>query len=217
MKIKYGLILLAAAMLLAGCAGFWNAPDVDHDDDDYFDHALERRLLCVEPDDEADCRCTPSPPARWSRFRAAPTIFRPRRLALPLRRAEGFSTSGTVSGIYLYSIGSGGALAIGNGGAVISSDIPAAMQVSGSWLIDTFSPATGSVQLDAIPINASTGAYTGLGPEPSQAFNVTNASAEQMVALSRRRPICLSRSAPVARSWFPSHPATRIRWVPRQP
>jgi hypothetical protein len=35
--------------------------------------------------------------------------------------------------------------------------------------------------MDAIPINASTGAYTGLGPEPSQAFNVTNASASQMV------------------------------------
>jgi hypothetical protein len=88
---------------------------------------------------------------------------------------------GTVSGIYLYTIGPGGALTIGNGGAVISSDIAAAIQVSGSWLIDAFSPATGSVQLDAIPINASTGAYTGLGPEPSQAFNVTNASASQMV------------------------------------
>jgi hypothetical protein len=92
----------------------------------------------------------------------------------------GFLYVGTVSGIYLYTIGSGGALTIGNGGAVISSDIPAAMQVIGSWLIDTFSPASGSVQLDAIPINASTGAYTGLGPEPSQAFNVTNASVEQM-------------------------------------
>ncbi len=54
------------------------------------------------------------------------------------------------------------------------------MEVYGSWLIDTFSAATGSVQLDAIPINASTGAYTGSGPEPSQAFNVTNASTIQM-------------------------------------
>jgi hypothetical protein len=63
---------------------------------------------------------------------------------------------------------------------VISSDIPSAMQVSGSWLIDTFSAASGSVQLDAIPINASTGASTGSGPEPSEAFNVTNASVAQM-------------------------------------
>jgi hypothetical protein len=92
----------------------------------------------------------------------------------------GFLYVGTVSGIYLYTIGSGGVLTIGNGGAVISSDIASAMQMSGSWLIDTFSPATGSVQLDAIPINASTGAYTGSGPEPSQTFNVTNASVAQM-------------------------------------
>ena len=39
----------------------------------------------------------------------------------------GFLYVGTVSGIYLYSIGSGGALTIGNGGAVISSDIASAM------------------------------------------------------------------------------------------
>ena len=93
----------------------------------------------------------------------------------------GFLYVGTVSGIYLYSIGSGGALTIGNGGSTISSDIARAMQVSGSWLIDAFIPTTGTVQLDAIPINASTGAYTGSGTPPYQAFNVTSASVEQMV------------------------------------
>ena len=118
-----------------------------------------------------------------------------------------------MSGIYLYTIGSGGALTIGNGGAVISSDIPAAMQVSGSWLIDAFIPTTGTVQMNAIPINASTGAYAGSGAPPYQAFNVTNASVQQM-ALSPDGDqfVCRARQR-AARSWFPSPPATRIRWV----
>src|SRR5580698_11296126 len=43
---------------------------------------------------------------------------------------------GTVNGIYLFTIGSGGALTIANGGATISGDIPSAMVISGSWLVD---------------------------------------------------------------------------------
>ena len=41
---------------------------------------------------------------------------------------------GTVNGIYLYTVGSGGALTIGNSGNPIATDIPAAMVISGSWL-----------------------------------------------------------------------------------
>ena len=116
-------------------------------------------------------------------WRLPPERRSPARLVevcIAIAPGGGFLYISTVSGIYLYTIGSDGALTIGNGGAVISSDIASAMQVSGSWLIDAFSPAAGSVQLDAIPINASTGAYTGSGPEPSQAFNVTSASIAQM-------------------------------------
>ena len=62
----------------------------------------------------------------------------------------------TVGGIYLYTIGSGGALQLGNGGSVISQDLAYTMQVdsTNSWLVDAVS---GSTQLAAIAINSSTG------------------------------------------------------------
>ena len=56
------------------------------------------------------------------------------------------------------------------------------MQVSGSWLVDAFTTASGSVQLDAIPIDASTGAYDGSGGTPPfQTFSIANAAVKQMV------------------------------------
>ena len=62
----------------------------------------------------------------------------------------------TAGGIYLYTIESGGALQLGNGGSVISQDLAYTMQVdsTNSWLVDAVS---GSTQLAAIAINSSTG------------------------------------------------------------
>ena len=90
---------------------------------------------------------------------------------------------GTVNGIYLYTVGSGGALSIGNSGNPIATDIPAAMVISGSWLIDAFVTANNSPQIDAIAINPSNGLYDGPGgAAPSQVFgNITNAAIKGMV------------------------------------
>ena len=90
---------------------------------------------------------------------------------------------GTVNGIYLYTVGSGGGLTIGNSGDPIATDIPAAMVISGSWLIDAFATANNSPQIDAIAINPSNGLYDGPGgAAPSQVFgSITNAAIKQMV------------------------------------
>jgi len=63
----------------------------------------------------------------------------------------------TANGIYLYTIGSSGALTLGNGGTRISSDPATTMQVdsTNSWLVDAIS---GTTELYAIAINPSTGA-----------------------------------------------------------
>ncbi len=63
---------------------------------------------------------------------------------------------GTTGGIYLYTIGSGGALNLGNGGSKISADVAQTMQVdsTNSWLVDAVS---GLSQLSAIAINSNTG------------------------------------------------------------
>jgi hypothetical protein len=86
------------------------------------------------------------------------------------------------SGIYAYSIGSGGALTALNSGQFISSDLDAALQVdtSGSWLVDAFiAPLTGQVQVDAIPLNSS-GTYTAGATVPSASFTVASATVKQM-------------------------------------
>lgn len=180
MKIKYGVVLLAAATLLAGCAGFWDAP-TSTSTTTTTPTTLSSGVFYVLNQTTKQIAAYFISTGTLEQVSGSPYNLSSAPNCIAIAPGGGFLYVGTVSGIYLYSIGSGGALTIGNGGAVISSDIPAAMQVSGSWLIDTFSPGTGSVQLDAIPINASTGAYTGLGPEPSQTFKVTNASANQMV------------------------------------
>jgi hypothetical protein len=65
----------------------------------------------------------------------------------------------TAAGIYLYTIGPGGALTLGNGGQAVSQDAAYTMQVdaTNSWLVDAVS---GVAQLNAIAINSSTGVLT---------------------------------------------------------
>jgi hypothetical protein len=179
MKIKYGLILFAAATLLAGCAGFWNAP-TSTTTTTTTSTTLSSGVFYVLNQTTKQIAAYYISTGTLEPVSGSPYNLASAPSCIAIAPGGGFLYVGTLSGIYLYTIGSGGALTIGNGSSVISSDIPSAMQVSGSWLIDTFSAASGSVQLDAIPINASTGAYTGSGPEPSEAFNVTNASVAQM-------------------------------------
>lgn len=91
----------------------------------------------------------------------------------------------TLAGIYLYSIGSGGGLTIGNNGGVVSSDPAAtiAVDTSGSWLVDAV-PGTSGVTLNATPITSS-GTFTG-GAVGAQSFSFATltASVKQMAISS---------------------------------
>jgi 6-phosphogluconolactonase (cycloisomerase 2 family) len=68
----------------------------------------------------------------------------------------GFLYVGTATGIFLFNIGSGGALTLANGSNVISQDIATTMQVdsTGSWLVEA---GPNLAELLAIHINSSTG------------------------------------------------------------
>ncbi|MGA2888502.1 MAG: beta-propeller fold lactonase family protein [Terracidiphilus sp.] len=74
----------------------------------------------------------------------------------------------TSTGIYLYTIGSNGALTLGNNGTFISQDPAITMQVdaTNSWLVDAVS-VSGSNTLYAIAINSSTGELA-TSPETEQ-------------------------------------------------
>src|ERR1017187_8885207 len=145
MKIKYGLILLAGATLLAGCAGFWNAP-TSSSTTTTTKTTLSSGAFYVLNQTTKQIAAYYISTGTLEQVSGSPYSLSSAPNCIAIAPGGGFLYIGTVSGIYLYTIGSDGALTIGNGGAVISSDIASALQVSGSWLVDAFSPATGSVQ-----------------------------------------------------------------------
>ncbi|MGC1462341.1 MAG: beta-propeller fold lactonase family protein [Terracidiphilus sp.] len=76
--------------------------------------------------------------------------------SIAIAPSGGFLYVGTATGIFLFDIGSNGALTLANNSNVISQDIPTTMQVdsTGAWLVDGSVTLSG-VQLDAIPITSS--------------------------------------------------------------
>jgi hypothetical protein len=107
--------------------------------------------------------------------------------SLAIAPTGGYLYVGVPGAIYLYTIVSGGALqGTSNSQAIYSyqgGQIPAAMVVSGSWLVDAFLLTPGVVELDAIPISSSNGlsAVSQSNPVQSQQFNIANATVKQMV------------------------------------
>jgi 6-phosphogluconolactonase (cycloisomerase 2 family) len=89
----------------------------------------------------------------------------------------------TANGIYLYTIGSGGALTLGNSGTRISADAANTMQVdsTNSWLVDAIS---GTTQLYAIAINPSTGLLTAANESEQQFPGGLPASTPTQLAIS---------------------------------
>lgn len=180
-SVRWAALGLVITALLAGCKGFWDAPTSTGTTTTtpttlssgvfYVLNQTTKQIVAYDISSGTLDNLSGSPYA----LSAAPT-------SIAVSSGGGFLYVGTVNGIYLYSIGSGGALTLGNSGNPIADDIPAAMVISGSWLVDAFTNASSSVQVDAIPIDASTGAYDGSGgTAPSQIFSVADAAIKEMV------------------------------------
>jgi len=180
-SVRWAALGLVLAALLAGCKGFWDLPPSTPSNPTtpttlssgvfYVLNQTTKQIAAYAISSGKLENVTGSPYA----LSAAPT-------SIAVAPNGGFLYVGTINGIYLYTIGSGGALTLGNNGATISGDIPNAMVVSGSWLVDAFTNGNGSVLLDDIQIDSSTGAYTGPGGAPPfQTFNIASPSVLQMV------------------------------------
>ena len=91
-------------------------------------------------------------------------------LAIAVAPSGQFLYVSTISGIYLYTIQSDGALTLSNGGVTIAPDAATTMQVdsTNSWLVETES---GAGELNAIAVNSSTGTLAAAG-ETEQVFNL---------------------------------------------
>ena len=185
MKIKDGAgLLLATSVLLAGCSGFWDLPS-STSTTPTTPTTLSSGVFYVLDQTTKQIAAYSITSGTLAQVSGSPYTLAAAPSCIAVAPGGGFLYVGTPAGIYLYTIGSNGALTVGNSGGTISSDIPNAMQVYGSWLVEAFLPnSTGtSVEINAIPINATTGVYAGTGgAPPSQTFdNLTSAAVKQLV------------------------------------
>jgi hypothetical protein len=180
-RISAGLCL-ASFLFLAGCKGFWDLPPSTTTSNPTTPTTLSSGVFYVLDQTTKQVVGYSISSGVNGAISGGTQTLSAAPFSIAVAPNGGFLYVGTVNGIYLFTIGSGGALSIGNNGATISGDIPTAMQISGSWLIDAFSNANGTVQMNALAIDASTGAYVGPGgTPPGQTFTVANAVVKQMV------------------------------------
>jgi hypothetical protein len=181
-SVKWMALGLVFAALVVGCKGFWDLPPSTGTSNPTTPTTLSSGVFYVLDQTTKQVVGYSISSGTLDAISGGSQTLTAAPFSIAVAPGGGFLYVGTVNGIYLLTIGSGGTLTVGNGGATISTDIPAAMVISGSWLVDAFNVASGSVQMNAIPIDASTGAYTGPGgAPPSQTFTITNAAVKQMV------------------------------------
>jgi len=172
----WAALFLIPAVFVAGCAGFWDAPTSSGSTTPTTESSGIFYVLNQTTDQLAGYYISSGTLVAVS---GSPYTLASAPYSIAIAPNGDFLYVGTTSGIYLYTIGTSGALTLGNSGSPISSDIPAAMQVSGSWLIDAYIVSSGEVELNAYSISSSSGAYT--GTSENQIFNISNASVNQMV------------------------------------
>ena len=182
MKVEFGAgLLLASTVLLSGCSGFWDLPASSgsggttpttlSSGDFYVLNQTTMQIVGYAINS-----------GKLGAISGGTKTLSAAPYSIAVAPGGGFLYVATVNGIYLYTIGSGGSLTLANNGGAISTDIANAMQISGSWLVDAFVNTSGQVQMNAIPINSSTGAYTGSGGTPPfQSFSITSATVKEMV------------------------------------
>jgi hypothetical protein len=179
-RISAGLCL-ASFLCLAGCKGFWDLP-TSTSSNPTTPTTLSSGVFYVLDQTTKEVVGYAITSGTLGAISGGTQTLSAAPFSIAVAPNGDFLYVGTVNGIYLYSIASGGALTIQNSGDPISTDIPSSMVVSGAWLVDAFTNSNGAVQMDALAIDASTGAYTGpSGAPPSQAFTIANAVVKQMV------------------------------------
>ena len=183
-SVRWAALGLVITALLAGCKGFWDAPTTTSTGGTT-PTTLSSGVFYAVNQTTSQIAAYQISSGTLDTVSGSPYTLSAAPSSIAIAPSGGFLYVGTVSGIYLYTIGSGGALTLQNSGNPIATDIPAAMVVSGSWLLDAFTNTSNSVELDAIPINASTGAYAGAGgAPPSQTFSIANSPAVKQMVLS---------------------------------
>ena len=153
MKSGKWMAVLLAASLLAGCKDFWKAPSNGGGGGG---SGASSGVFYVANQATYQIAAYSIVSGTLTKVSGSPFTLTSAPLSIAVAPNGNFLYVGTAQGIFLYSIGSGGGLTVGNAGNVVSADLATSMQVdpTGSWLVES-GPNLG--QLFAIPINSSTG------------------------------------------------------------
>ncbi len=154
MKGNWAKMALAALFLVTGCKGFWDTPDNGGGGSNlsgyfYVLNAQTAQIAGFAVSSSGALTAVSGSPYTLP----ASVVTTPAITVAPNNKFLYVSTGG---GIYLYTIGSNGALTLGNSSAAISNDQAVSMQVdsTNSWLVDV---SSASQYVYAIAINSSTG------------------------------------------------------------
>lgn len=149
---KWARWLLLAAPLVAGCGDFWQAPSGSSTTTTTT--TLSSGVFYVLNQKTNQIVAFDISSGTLTTIDSYTSPIEP--LAIAVAPNNQFLYVSTSSGIYLYTIGSNGALTLGNSGNAISADQAGTMQVdaTNSWLVEAVS---GVAELNAISINSSTG------------------------------------------------------------
>jgi len=173
---KWARLLLLAAPILAGCADFWQAPSSSGGDSGCTTGcttASSGIFYILNASTTPQIAGYSFVSGTLTKLTGSPYTVTGSPFAETIAPSGSFLYLSSNAGIYVYPIGSGGALGTAS---VVSTDVTGyALQVdrSGGWLIEAL-PVTGGVQLNAIPLNSS-GAYSGATVHTA-AFAVTGAA-----------------------------------------
>ena len=180
MKTIYAAVPLAAAMLLAGCKGFWD-PLPSSGGGGTTATMLSSGPFYVLNQGTGQIVAYNISSGSLKTI-GTYNITAPVAIAIAPNK-DFLYVSTKTDGIFVYNIGNGGALTLGNNGHAISPDLNAAIQVdtTNSWLIDAFlvNP-TGPVLLNATPLN-SNGTNVANASIPQTIINVSNPTVKQLL------------------------------------
>jgi 6-phosphogluconolactonase (cycloisomerase 2 family) len=156
--MKWALLGISAAALLTGCTGFWKALPTTGTGGTGTGTASGVFYVLNQKTNQVVGFSFPTGSTTPTAVTGGSANLGAAGLTMTISPNGSFLYVSTAAGIYLYTIGSGGTLTLGNNGQVISADPAFAMTVdpSNAWLLEAI---TGTGTLSAIPILPTTGLY----------------------------------------------------------
>lgn len=183
MKIWKWALFLAAAALLSGCDHFWDVPSGSGSGSGGGSGTASGLFYVLNQKTSQIAGFTfPANSTTATAVTNSPYSLATAASTMAVSPNGAFLYVATAAGIYVYSVNtSSGALTVLNSGNVISSDPASAMKVdsSGTWLVEGVS---GLAQVNAIPLDPTTGVLSSGATEQSRLL--PSGAAVQQIAVT---------------------------------